>query len=251
MIARQEIAKTALFETFCEQIAGVAIWLHPFFYGRRSNCWTSISTANDNMTIAITECYYGSHTRPNGQHVVKKQDPYADFLLLCAQGDQAAFSRLYSESSGQLLAVSTRLLRNRQLGEDALQDAYIKIWNKASSFDSSKASGMTWMTTIVRNRCLDVLRAQKVRPQETDIEYEGLDFTDETLGPDGRSDLDVMTGRMMKCMGGLQENQKQAILMAYYYGMTHEEIAAKLEAPLGTVKAWIRRGVVRLKECLE
>ena len=103
---------------------------------------------------------------------------------------------------------------------------------------------MTWMTTIVRNRCLDIIRAQKVRPQETDIEYEGLDFTDETLGPDDKSGLNIMTRRMLKCMDGLQENQKKAILMAYYYGMTHEEIAAKLDSPLGTVKAWVRRGVV-------
>ena len=202
------------------------------------------------MTSATTEWYYSSKKRVTGP-VVKKEDPYTELLQQCADGDQVAFSRLYSESSGQLLAVSMRLLRTRQAGEDALQDAYIKIWNKAGSFDSSKASGMTWMTTIVRNRCLDILRAQKVRPQETDIEFEGLDFTDEALGPDEKSGLNIKTRRLLKCMGGLQENQKKAILMAYYYGMTHEEIAVKLGSPLGTVKAWVRRGVVRLKGCLE
>jgi RNA polymerase sigma factor, sigma-70 family len=201
------------------------------------------------MTAVAAEWYYSASKKGNAR-VPKKEDPYAELLLMCASGDQVAFSRLYSESSGQLLAVSMRLLRTKQAGEDALQDAYIKIWNKASSFDSSKASGMTWMTTIVRNRCLDILRAQKVRPQETEIEFEGIDFTDESLGPDDKSGLNIMTRRMLKCMDGLQENQKKAILMAYYYGMTHEEIAAKLESPLGTVKAWVRRGVVRLKECL-
>lgn len=202
------------------------------------------------MTAMTMEWYYSSKEQTNGP-VVNKQDPYADLLLKCSNGDQVAFSKLYSESSSQLLAVSMRLLRTRQAGEDAVQDAYIKIWNKAGSFNSSKASGMTWMTTIVRNRCLDILRAQKVRPQETDIEFEGLDFTDEALGPDDQSGISLMTRRMLKCMQGLQENQKKAILMAYYYGMTHEEIAAKLDSPLGTVKAWVRRGVVRLKECLE
>ncbi len=202
------------------------------------------------MTSTTAEWYYSSKKRVNGP-VVKKEDPYANLLQKCADGDQVAFSKLYSESSGQLLAVSMRLLRTKQAGEDALQDAYIKIWNKAGSFDSGKAAGMTWMTTIVRNRCLDILRAQKVRPQETDIEFEGLDFTDEALGPDDKSGLNIMTRRMLKCMDGLQDNQKKAILMAYYYGMTHEEIAAKLDSPLGTVKAWVRRGVVRLKECLE
>lgn len=223
--------------------------LHPFFYTcRKQNISKKINDFD--MTEATLQWYYSSKSRVNGPSV-KQQDPYADLLMQCAQGNQTAFSKLYSESSGQLLAVSSRVLRSRELGEDALQDAYIKIWNKASSFDSSKASGMTWMTTIVRNRCLDILRAQKVRPQETDIEYEGLDFTDEALGPDDKSGLNIMTRRVLKCMDGLQENQKKAILMAYYYGMTHEEIAAKLDSPLGTVKAWVRRGVVRLKECLE
>ena len=202
------------------------------------------------MTVAVSECYYDTKSNAIGR-LMDQNDPYADLLRLCATGDQVAFSKLYAQSSGQLLAVSMRLLRTRQAGEDALQDAYIKIWNKASSFDASKASGMTWMTTIVRNRCFDLIRAQKVRPQETDIEYEGIEFTDEGMAPDDLSGLEITTRRMFKCMESLPEKQRQAILMSYYYGMTHEEISGKLETPLGTVKAWVRRGVMRLRECLE
>jgi len=203
--------------------------------------------------IATTECYYKLNNTRNKSvgRQLNQNDIYADLLNQCAQGDQNAFTKLYSESSGKLLAVSIRLMRTRQAGEDALQDAYLKIWNKAGSFDASKASAMTWMTTIVRNRCFDLIRAQKVRPQETDIEYEGLDFTDGGLAPDDRSGLELMTRRTLKCLEALPEKQSKAILMAYYYGMTHEEIATKLDSPLGTVKAWVRRGTMRLKECLE
>jgi len=144
----------------------------------------------------VTDIANGWYHKPDnkivGRELIQKKqsDPYVDLLRQCADGNQNAFSTLYAQSSGQLLAVSMRLMRTRQAGEDALQDAYLKIWNKASSFDSSKASGMTWMTTIVRNRCFDLIRAQKVRPQETDIEYEGLEFTDEKIAPDDLSGLE-------------------------------------------------------------
>lgn len=178
-------------------------------------------------------------------------DPYAELLKLCAQGDQQAFTRLYQITSSRLFGVSLRLMRTRQLAEEVLQEGYVKIWHNAGTFDSRKASSITWMTTIVRNRALDVLRSQKSRPVETDMEYEGLDFESDELTPGDRTAMDWSARRVAKCMEGLQEKQRQSILMAYYYGYTHEEIAAKLDAPLGTIKAWVRRGIERLRLCLE
>lgn len=182
---------------------------------------------------------------------MEKSDPFAELLHLCAQGDDQAFARLYEQTSGKLLATSMRILGTRQAAEDVLQEAFISVWKKAQSFDSSKASSMTWMTTIVRNRSLDVLRSLKCRPQETDIEYEGIDFAVEDLSPEDRAGLGMMTNRVLDCLQEQKEQQRKSVLMAYYYGQTHEEISAELVVPLGTVKAWIRRGVERLRKCLE
>ena len=182
---------------------------------------------------------------------MRKDDPYAELLYLCAKGDEKAFSMLYEQTSGKLLATGMRILGTRQAAEDVLQETFVKIWQKSHSFDASKASSITWMTTIARNRSLDVLRGLKCRPLESDIEYEGVDFATEDLTPDDRAELSVMTNRVMNCLDELKERQKDSVLMAYYYGQTHEEISAELEAPLGTVKAWIRRGVERLRICLE
>ncbi len=182
---------------------------------------------------------------------MRKEDPYAELLYLCAKGDEMAFAMLYKQTSGRLLATGIRILGTREAAEDVLQEAYVKIWQKSHSFDASKASSMTWMTTIARNRSLDVLRGLKCRPQESCVEYEDVDFAAEDLAPDDRAGLSVMTNRVVDCLEELKDQQKKSILMAYYYGKTHEEISAELGAPLGTVKAWIRRGVERLRICLE
>lgn len=180
-----------------------------------------------------------------------EKDPYTELLVLCAEGDEKAFSRLYQVSSPRLYSVCLKLLKTRQAAEEVLQEAYIKIWHKAGSFDPRRATAMTWMTTVVRNRALDVLRSQKSRPQEVDMEYEGLEFASNEIPPCEETGLGWSARRVAKCMDALQENQRKSILMAYYYGHTHEEIAQQLAAPLGTVKAWVRRGIERLRKCLE
>lgn len=180
-----------------------------------------------------------------------KNDPYAELLLLCAEGDEQAFSRLYKMTSPKLYSVCFRLMRTRQAAEEVLQEGFVKIWRNAGSFDRSRASAMTWMSTVVRNRALDVLRSLKSRPQEIDMEYEGLEFASGDLSPDDGAGLSWSADRVVNCMKQLQENQRKAIFLAYYYGHTHEEISRKLQSPLGTVKAWVRRGVERLRTCLE
>ncbi len=181
----------------------------------------------------------------------KDPDPYAELLLLCAEGDQRAFERLYQNTSPRLFGLCVRLMHSQALAEEVLQEGFVKIWNKASSFDPQKASAMTWMTTVVRNRALDVLRSQKVRPVEVESQYEGMEFAALEAGPLDETSLSSSAQAVVDCMEGLNEKQKQAILMAYYYGHTHEEIAEKLMSPLGTVKAWIRRGIERVRLCLE
>ncbi len=178
-------------------------------------------------------------------------DPYAELLQLCAQGDEKAFARLYSLTSPKLFSLCLRMLKSRQKAEEVLQEGYVKIWTRSATFDRSKASAMTWMTTVVRNRALDVIRSAKSRPVEVDMDYEGMDFAAHDLTPVDVAGMNWSAERVALCMKALKERQRQSILLAYYYGFTHEEISSKLEAPLGTVKAWVRRGIDRLRKCLE
>ncbi|HFD86413.1 MAG TPA: sigma-70 family RNA polymerase sigma factor [Gammaproteobacteria bacterium] len=180
-----------------------------------------------------------------------ENDPYAELLLLCSQGDEKAFARLYQLTSPKLFGVCLRLMKTSHAAEDVLQEGYIKIWKNAGSFNPAKASAMTWMATVVRNRGLDVLRSQRSRPQEVETEYEGIDFSSTEMSPGDLAGISWSARRVNDCMQELKEKQRESILMAYYYGHTHEEIAAHLAAPLGTVKAWVRRGVERLRKCLE
>ncbi len=180
-----------------------------------------------------------------------QNDPYAELLRLCARGDDKAFERLYQLTSPKLFSVCLKLMKTPHAAEDVLQDGFLKIWNNAASFNPERASSMTWMATVVRNRGLDVLRSKRSRPQEVETEYEGIDFSSTDPSPSDLAGVSMSAQRVHECMEQLQEKQRQSILMAYYYGHTHEEIAAHLEAPLGTVKAWVRRGVERLRKCLD
>lgn len=178
-------------------------------------------------------------------------DPYAELLRLCARGDEKAFERLYQLASPKLFSVCLRLMKTKDAAEDVLQDGFVKIWNNAASFNPERASAMTWMATVVRNRGLDVLRSRRSRPQEVETEYEGIDFAASDPSPSNLAGVSLSAQRLQECMKALQEKQRESILMAYYYGHTHEEIAAHLSAPLGTVKAWVRRGSEKLRKCLE
>lgn len=178
-------------------------------------------------------------------------DPFAELLLLCADGDQHAFERLYARTSSRMYGLCLRLMQSQALAEEVMQEGYVKIWNSASRFDPSKASAQTWMTTVIRNRALDVLRSQKARPDEVEIEYEGVEFAALEAGPLDQTSLSGSAKNVLRCMEQLDAKQKQAILMAYYYGHTHGEIAEHLDSPLGTVKAWIRRGIEKVRLCLE
>jgi len=180
----------------------------------------------------------------------KMEDPFAELLEKCSRQDQRAFKELYDKASPKLYSVCLRLLQKPDLAEDVLQEAFIKIWQKADSYSPQKGKAMTWMATVVRNKALDKLRSMKLKAAETEIQYEGLDFASEDLEPDNRENLSQEMQRLMKCLDLLQPAQRECILMSYYYGHTHQELSEKLNKPLGTVKAWIRRGLETLKPCL-
>lgn len=177
-------------------------------------------------------------------------DPFADLVLATAGGDKEAFARLYSESSGRLMAIALRMVGRRDLAEDILQEAYVAIWRKAKQFDHTRGRAFTWLAAIVRYRAIDRLRADNRETRDAVF----LDDSDSELPEfaDADQPLDVPEAMAVRdCLGRLQKDQRKAIALAYYHGFTHEELAERLETPLGTVKSWVRRGLLQLRNCLE
>jgi len=177
-------------------------------------------------------------------------DVFAELLKKTAQGDQLAFKQLYEQASPRLMSLSLRLMKTEALAEDVLQEGFIKIWDKADTYTSSKGKAITWMSTIVRNKGLDKLRSLKTKPTETEIEYEGVEFASSELKPDDLQNMSQDIQSLMACMDKLKPDQKECILLSYYYGHTNQELADKLDKPLGTIKAWIRRGLEDLRPCM-
>lgn len=177
-------------------------------------------------------------------------DTLQSLLAACARRDEEAFEQLYRATSAKLFAVALRILRNRTLAEEVLQESYVSIWQHAGNYRAERSAPMTWLTSIVRNRALDVLR----RPQPEDPE--SYDMAIEEAVIDAPSPLESLqsadeAARLVRCLDRLDERQRRSIVLAFFQGLTHIELAKTLQTPLGTVKTWVRRGLQQLKSCLE
>ncbi|WP_137718334.1 sigma-70 family RNA polymerase sigma factor [Methylobacillus flagellatus] len=165
------------------------------------------------------------------------------------QGDRAAFAALYQATSAKLFGLALRILHRRDLAEEAIQDVYVKIWHHAPSYRADKAAVMTWMTTITRNRCLDLLRS--LPPEHGLNEEQSFDeWASDDLGPLEKATSNSEARALLQCMKQLAPLQRQAIALSYFQGMAHEQLARQLVQPIGTVKTWIRRGLQVLRSCM-
>jgi RNA polymerase sigma factor (sigma-70 family) len=174
-----------------------------------------------------------------------------DLLARTALADQQAFAELYRMTSGHLYAVALRILRDTGAAEEVLQESFINVWHHAGSYVAAKSQPLTWLTSIVRNRCLDQLRRRDVETVTMDDEEEGV-----TVAADDPSPLEMLLSgadarAVGACVEALEPGQKQAIALAFFQGLSHSELAKHLREPLGTVKSWIRRGLERLRACLD
>ena len=172
----------------------------------------------------------------------------AEALVRVGAQDRAAFELVYSRTSAKLFGICLRILHNRSDAEGVLQDVYVTVWQKAGGFDLDRASPITWLATIARNKAIDRLR--KRRPSQP-IDGDVLDIAD-----DGPSSLTLMEQaqdgkRLSDCLGELDEDQAGIIRRAFFDGATYAELAACDAVPLGTLKSRVRRGLMRLKGCLE
>ena len=139
-------------------------------------------------------------------------------------------------------------MRREDWAEEVLQECYVNVWRHAPEYNASRAAPMTWMTSIVRNRCLDWLRRPNPEPlAEGAEEY----IEDGGPGPLDQLERSQEAGAVVRCLRGLEAKQRQAIALAFFDGLSHAELAQHLREPLGTVKTWVRRGLAKLRSCLE
>src|SRR2546429_9841434 len=175
----------------------------------------------------------------------------AQLLARVALADQRAFAELYRQTSSHLYAVALRILRESAPAEEILQEAYVSVWPHAGSYVAAKSQPLTWLTSIVRNRCLDQLRRREVETVTLDDEEEGAVIAAEDPTPLEMLLSGADARAVGACVEALEPGQKQAIALAFFQGLSHSELAHHLREPLGTVKSWIRRGLERLRACLD
>lgn len=165
-------------------------------------------------------------------------------------GDRAALQTVYRLTSAKLFGVTLRILGERSEAEDVLQEVYVTVWRKAADFDPARASPMTWLIAIARNRAIDRLRASKQSRQMAPIEDAG-EVADGAAGADSTLETLQDHARLHGCLEGLAERERSALRGAFFDGNTYEELAVRMSVPLGTMKSWIRRAMIKLKACLE
>lgn len=165
-----------------------------------------------------------------------------------AAGDREALADLYKRTSAKLFGICVRVMGNEPEAEDVLQEVYVTVWRKAGRFDAAKASPITWLAVLARNKAVDRLRARRAPMQPIENAYD--------VGDDAPSALDVLESseeqaRLAGCLEQLEDQQRAMIRAAFLDGATYSELAEREGVPLGTMKSWIRRGLLRLRGCLQ
>lgn len=164
-----------------------------------------------------------------------------------AMGDRDAFRLLYDRTSSKLFGVCLRILKDREEAEDVLQEVYVKIWNKADRYATGKASGIAWLAAIARNQAIDRYRARK--PGTANMEEAG-DVEDSRPSPEASTVAADETRRINACLEELEPSQASVVKRTYLNGWSYQEAADELGVPLNTVKTWIRRSLLALRECM-
>ncbi len=169
-------------------------------------------------------------------------------LARVAGGDRAAFRLIHERTAAKLLGAIRRILRSESAAEDALQEAYVRVWQNAARFDPAVASPIAWMTTIARHAAIDVLRRGAERVSGASVEMDDV-LSDRIAAPEVDADP-LARGRLAECLETLGDENKTMVVLAYCQGWSREELASRYERPVPTVKTLLRRGLAQLKECI-
>jgi RNA polymerase sigma factor (sigma-70 family) len=174
---------------------------------------------------------------------------YDAALLACARGDQQALQRIYAQDGKRLLGVALRIVRQRALAEDVVHDAFVQIWRKAASFDAARGEGRGWIYSIVRYQALNLVRDRQHEVYTDEDTVEALDAAQEHNAHDPY-ETSVNLGKLDHCLSHLDDTKRHCLVYAYVDGCSHSEIATRMKSPVGSVKAWIKRGLAALRECM-
>jgi len=172
----------------------------------------------------------------------------ADALRRCAMGERSALRAIYDAEAQRMVGVAMRLLRRRALAEEVVHDAFMQVWQRAATFDPARGEAHTWLYAVLRHRALAVLRTEARVDLVDDFEPLGLESEEE--------DAEAVVLRLSeasalkRCLDRLDPARREVIVLAYVHGLTHGELAGRLDVPLGTMKSWIRRSLLHLRECL-
>lgn len=176
-------------------------------------------------------------------------DPLAPVMARLAAGERDALRDLYLATRAKLFGVVLRILSDRSESEDVLQEVYLTVWRRADAFEPERASAAAWLTAVARNRAIDRLRARPVRPAASEAEV--LALPDGAPGAEAVLERSDEGRRLQACLDTIRPEEARAIRTAFLEGVTYEALALRTGKPLGTVKSWVRRGLLRLRECLE
>ncbi len=171
-------------------------------------------------------------------------------LAQVALSNRAAFETLYRDTSSRLFGICLRVLNERAEAEEVLQEVYTSVWRKASQFDATRASAMSWLSMMARNKSIDRLRAMPARNKRSAVEL-AEQIADPGASPAQQVETMTDRARLENCLEQLEPKRHSLIRAAFFDGSTYEELAASIQAPLGSVKSWIRRGLLQLRTCLE
>lgn len=182
----------------------------------------------------------------------------AELLSRTALGDRAAFKRLYDRVRAHLFGVILRINNDRAQAEELLQDVFVNIWRHAHTYDLRRSQPMAWLSSVARYRAIDSIRQRRSAPvtvsgdRTEDDDGDGLieRVADEHAGPEEQLALSQETTQLQRCMGELSSQQRQCVTLAYVHGFSHLEVADHLRQPLGSVKSWVRRGMLALQRCM-
>jgi RNA polymerase sigma-70 factor (ECF subfamily) len=172
----------------------------------------------------------------------------SDLVARAGRGDRAAFARVYEATSAKLYGILLRILRQPALADDILQETYVRIWNNAASFDPKRASPITWMATIARNRALDEVR--KTTPQSLDAMPTANEIRDPQLLASEQMEISADYQRLATCLDGLEPERREIVKLAYLEGRSREELGRMFGHPAATIKTWLHRSLKQLKACL-
>lgn len=179
---------------------------------------------------------------------MSEPDPVAELLSRVAAQDRAAFRALYTATSSKLMGVLVRMLRERAEAEDAVQEVFTRVWLRAGRYDPAKGRGITWMIAVARNLALDRLRR---RTEDQADEHAAEALVDQTPTAERRLMAMGEAGRVAHCFDQLEPAKAAAVRGAYLTGLSYLELAARHDVPLNTMRTWLRRSLISLKECLD